>query len=125
MKLFWRLTVTEMICIVCPRGCHLKVSKDNQVSGNFCKRGEVYALNEMTNPVRTVTSTVKVKGGNINLLPVVTKNPIPKDKIFLLMEEIKKVEVNAPIKIHDVIIKNALGLTDIIATRNILEKEGE
>lgn len=117
--------MTEMICIVCPRGCHLKVSKDNQVSGNFCKRGEVYALNEMTNPVRTVTSTVKVKGGNINLLPVVTKNPIPKDKIFLLMEEIKKVEVNAPIKIHDVIIKNALGLTDIIATRNILEKEGE
>lgn len=117
--------MNEMICIVCPRGCHLKVRENLEVTGNFCKRGAIYALNELKNPVRMVTSTVKVGGGEINYVPVVTKDPIPKDKIFALMAEIKKVKVKAPIKLHDVILKNALGLTDIIATRNVLKKGEE
>ena len=53
---------TELICIVCPRGCHLVVDENLNVTGNTCKRGEVYGQNEVTNPTRTVTSTVQLDG---------------------------------------------------------------
>ena len=65
--------VRELICIVCPRGCHLKVDSDNlKVSGNGCIRGEKYGVSEVTNPVRTVTSTMKVDNGELKLIPVKT-----------------------------------------------------
>lgn len=112
----------EFICIVCPRGCHLKVDDNMNVSGNTCPRGKVYALNEITNPTRMITSTVAIESEELKRLPVMTSMPIPKGKIFEVMEEINKVRIKAPIKIGDVIIKNVLGLdSDIIATRNILK----
>ena len=112
----------EFICIVCPRGCHLKVDDDMNVSGNTCPRGKVYALNEITNPTRMITSTVAIESEELKRLPVMTSMPIPKGKIFDVMEEINKVRIKTPIKIGDVIIKNVLGLdSDIIATRNILK----
>ena len=112
----------EFICIVCPRGCHLKVDDDMNVTGNTCPRGKVYALNEITNPTRMITSTVAIESEELKRLPVMTSMPIPKGKIFEVMEEINKVRIKAPIKIGDVIIKNVLGLdSDIIATRNILK----
>lgn len=110
----------KMICIVCPRGCHLEVDEWNNVTGNACKRGEIYAINEMTNPTRMITSTVKLIGGEVARLPVVTSSPIPKQKIFDVMKEINQVVVNAPIQIHTVIIHNVLDLgVDVIATRTI------
>ena len=112
----------EFICIVCPRGCHLKVDDDMNVSGNTCPRGKVYALNEITNPTRMITSTVAIESEELKRLPVMTSMQIPKGKIFDVMEEINKVRIKTPIKIGDVIIKNVLGLdSDIIATRNILK----
>ena len=57
--------MTELICIVCPKGCHLKVDEENgyRVTGNSCKRGEEYGKKELTNPTRVITSTVRVTGG--------------------------------------------------------------
>ena len=112
----------EFICIVCPRGCHLKVDDDMNVTGNTCPRGKVYALNEITNPTRMITSTVAIDSVELKRLPVMTSNPIPKGKIFDVMNEINKVRIKAPVRINDVVIKNVLGLdSDIIATRNILK----
>ncbi len=112
----------EFICIVCPRGCHLKVDDDMNVTGNTCPRGKVYALNEITNPTRMITSTVAIESTELRRLPVMTSAPIPKGKIFDVMAEIDKVRIKAPVRINDVIIKNVLGLdSDIIATRNILK----
>ena len=110
----------ELICITCPRGCHLVVDDNLNVSGNTCPRGEMYAKAELTHPVRMVTSSVAVVSKVESRLPVKTKEPIPKELIFKVMEEINKVEVKAPIKIGDVIIKNVLGTNvDIVATKNI------
>jgi len=109
----------ELICITCPRGCHLTIDENNNVTGNFCARGKTYALNEITLPKRNITSTVGVIGGNIKRISVATSSPIPKDKIFDCMKIIKKTTVNAPIKIKDVIIPNILGLgVDIVATKD-------
>ena len=110
----------EIICITCPRGCHLQVDENLNVTGNMCPRGAIYAKAELTHPVRMVTSSVSVISESQSRLPVKTKDPIPKELIFKIMEEIEKVEVKAPIKIGDVIIKDVLGTgVDIVATKNI------
>lgn len=111
----------ELICICCPKGCHLKVDvEDKSVQGNGCSRGIEYGINEVMSPVRVITSTVKVENGELLVVPVKTNNPIPKELNFRCMEEINKASIEAPIIIGDVIIKNVLGTdVDIVATRNV------
>lgn len=114
----------ELVCIVCPRGCRLSVDENFNVTGNACNRGPKYAIDELTNPKRMLTSTVKVINGEINLVPVVTKNPIPKDKVFEVMNEINKIKIKAPVFVGDVIISNVLNLgVDIVATRDVKESK--
>ena len=102
-------------------GCHLKVDVDNKtVTGNTCKRGEIYGLNEVTNPVRVVTSTVKVNGGELPVVPVKTAGAIPKKLNFECMKVINETTVNAPVKMGDVLIKDVLGTgIDVVASRDI------
>jgi CxxC motif-containing protein len=110
----------DLICIVCPRGCRIHVDENLNVTGNFCKRGETYGRNEVTHPMRMITSTVKIQSEILARLPVMTDRPIPKNQIFKVMEAINQAEVQAPIKIRDVVIKDVLGLgVDIVATRNV------
>ena len=112
--------MVELICITCPRGCHLQVDENLNVTGNMCPRGAVQAKAELTHPVRMVTSSVSVISKTATRLPVKTKDPIPKEIIFPVMEEIEKVVVKAPISIGDVIIKDVLGCgVDIVATKDI------
>lgn len=87
------------------------------VTGNTCPRGKAYAITECTAPTRMLTSTVRVNGGRVAMVPVKTSVPIPKGKMFEIMKEINKAEVDAPVKIGQVIIENVLGTgADIIAT---------
>lgn len=111
----------ELICISCPKGCHLKVDEDSlSVSGNSCPKGAEYGVNEVTNPVRIVTSTVKVNKGEAPVVPVKTEKAIPKGLIMKCMEEINKASISAPVKIGDVIIKNVLETgVDVVATKNV------
>lgn len=119
------MEVRNLICINCPMGCPLTVEmKEGQVvsvSGNTCKRGEIYARKEVTNPTRIVTTTVKVKGGETDRVSVKTKEDIPKEKIFDCIRALKGIEVTAPVHIGDVILKNAADTGgDIVATKNVL-----
>ncbi|HHX66507.1 MAG: DUF1667 domain-containing protein [Miniphocaeibacter sp.] len=114
----------NLICISCPIGCHMTVTLDkdtvSKVEGNTCKRGAVYAEKEITNPTRFVTSTVKVKNGQVERVSVKTELDIPKAKIFEVMKEINSVEVAAPVKMGDIIIENVAGTNvNIIATRSV------
>ena len=113
----------NMICTVCPMGCRLTVTDDGQgnltVTGNTCKRGETYAIQESTCPMRTLTSLVSVIGGEGPLCPVKTANVIPKAKIAEALCEVKAAHVEAPVKIGDVIISNIAGTgVDLIAAAN-------
>ena len=99
----------DMICICCPKGCHLHY-KNNEISGYTCLRGKEYGLQEAIAPKRIVTSTFKVNSSTINVLPCKTSGPIPKEKIFLVMAEINKLNVDLPIKMNQVLIKNVLSL---------------
>ena len=105
------LIKTELTCIVCPMGCHLNVEQSEdgfKVEGNTCKRGEKYAVQELTNPTRVITTTVKLENSYLQLLPVKTEDPIPKGMIFDIMEALDKIIVNAPVKVGDVIVENIL-----------------
>lgn len=110
----------ELICITCPRGCHLSVDDNLNVTGNFCPRGAMYVKAELTHPVRMVTSTVAIASSKECRLPVKTKEPVSKELIFPVMEEIRKTVVSAPIKIGDVVISNVCNSgVDVIATKDI------
>ncbi len=110
----------ELTCIVCPRGCPLKVDEKLNVTGNFCPRGAVYAKQEVTDPRRTLTSTVSCPSSLLRVCPVKTSAPIPKGKVLEAMEEINRVKLTPPVHIGDVVLKNVCGTgIDVIATRDI------
>lgn len=118
-------TEKQLPCIVCPMGCELEITLDGngkieKIEGNRCKRGIKYGESEVLNPVRTITSTVKVSGGMYNVCPVRTDGEIPKEYIFKCMDEINGVVVKAPIKVGQVIIENVLDTgVNLIATRDM------
>ena len=116
----------KLICIGCPKGCELSVKLDGnkvvEVSGHSCKKGEEYAIKEVTNPTRIITSSVIVEGGTgtKSQVSVKTEHDIPKDKIFDVMDALTGVSVKAPVKIGDVIVEDVAGTgVNIVATRNI------
>jgi CxxC motif-containing protein len=114
----------ELICIGCPMGCPLTVELEGSeiisVTGYTCKRGDVYARKEVTNPTRIVTSTVKVENGTADMVSVKTREDIPKDKIFDCIKALKGVTVKAPVHIGDVILSNVAGTgVDIVATKDV------
>ena len=119
----------KIVCINCPLGCNITVVYEDEntpsgfkVTGNTCPRGETYAISEITCPERTVTSTVFVESRNAVRVPVKTAQPIPKGKIFDVMNEIHGVRLKAPVNIGDVIIENCANTdVNIVATDNVEE----
>lgn len=112
----------ELICICCPRGCHLQVDESNnyRVIGNSCQRGEEYGKNECIAPTRIVTSTVTVTDGVYPRCPVKTAQPIPKDKIFAVMEVLNSLRLTAPVTSGQVIVSDVAGTgVAIVTTRNV------
>lgn len=114
----------ELICIGCPMGCPVTVELEGgeivNVTGHTCKRGDVYARKEVTNPTRIVTSTVMVEGGTADMVSVKTRDDVPKGKIFECVQALKGLTVQAPVSIGDVILSNAAGTgVDIIATKGV------
>lgn len=108
----------QMTCIICPRGCTLQVEQEGEritVSGNACKRGEVYARAECTHPERTLTTTVATEDGGV--LPVKTNRPVPKETLFACMKEINRVVAPAHVQPGDVLLHDLLGTgADLVAT---------
>lgn len=117
----------EMICINCPNGCTLQVENagnEIKVAGNQCRRGEEFAIAELTHPMRTICSTVGTIYPDVPVLPVRVSGEIPKERIFDVMQVINQVLVERPVRRGDVLIADVLGLgVDIIATSNILAEK--
>lgn len=118
----------ELICIGCPLGCPITVEisqgKVLSVTGNTCPNGDKYARKEVTDPRRTVTSTVAVTGGEIPVVSVKTASDIPKNKISDCMLQLNNVHIAAPVHIGDVILKNVADTgVDVVATRTVNKKE--
>lgn len=122
-----RDAASQLICICCPVGCLITVKKEEDgslvITGNTCQKGEAYARSEMTAPVRTVTSMIRVQGGCGKVVPVKTAAEIPKGKIEECMREIQAAYAAAPVKVGDVLIENTAGTgISVIATGNMAEE---
>ena len=114
--------MVNLICIGCPRGCHLTVDVENdyKVTGNTCKIGLEYGRNELLNPTRVLTSTVRVNGGLHRQLPVKSSGAIPKGKLQEAVRSLREIEVTAPVKRGQVIVSNILDTgIDIVASRDM------
>ena len=113
-----------MNCIMCPMGCEMTVTLENgkfvSVTGNSCPRGARYAETEVTDPRRMLTTTVRINGGLLPLLPVVSADVLPKGKIAECAAYLRNVTAEAPVKAGDVVVRNILGLgVDIVAGRDM------
>lgn len=112
----------ELICILCPKGCRLKVDENMNVTGNLCPRGIAYAKTELTKPMRELTSTVAIDSKHTIRLSVKTDGEIPKEKMFECMNALDGIIFKPPIQIGDVILYNVCETgVNLIATMNIKE----
>ncbi len=109
----------DLVCIGCPRGCRLKVDPETlAVTGNSCEKGEIYARNEVTDPRRTLTSTVRIEGAAIRRCPVRSREALPKDRVQEVAKMLDGVLLTAPVRIGDVVLADVYG-TDIVAARDL------
>lgn len=113
-------------CIICPSGCDIVAQIDGKelisAEGARCKKGTEYVCGELSNPVRNIASSVLVDGGEMPLASVRLSAPIPKNAIFDVMDQIKTVRIQAPVKQGQIVIENILGLgCDLIATRQVMK----
>jgi CxxC motif-containing protein len=114
----------EITCIVCPIGCKIQVKTEGKhfeiCDGQKCKRGIEYARSEALDPRRMLTSSILVKNGEWPLVSVKSLKPVPKNKIFDVLKEIKKSSIKAPVNIGQIVIKNVSGTKiNIITTKSI------
>jgi CxxC motif-containing protein len=116
----------KLLCIVCPNGCRLQVegTGDNlTVTGNKCARGIDFARAEITNPMRSLTTTVRTGFAGVPVLPVRTAGEIPKGKIRDVMRYLNGITVTKPLAVGDAVAENVLGLgVNVIATSNLLHE---
>lgn len=114
----------EYICIHCPLSCDLTLTDDNgilSVTGNTCKRGEDYAKNEYRNPLRMLTTTLRLEQGDSKLLPVISSDMIPKEKLGECLDLLYSISVTAPVASGDVVYKNILNTgVDILAAKTVV-----
>lgn len=114
----------EFVCIGCPLGCNITVETDGaeikSITGNTCPRGADYVTKELTDPRRIVTSLVRVQGGEMPVVSVKTASDIPKGKIGECIRTLKKIELQAPIHMGDVVAENVCGTgINVVATRTV------
>jgi CxxC motif-containing protein len=117
-------TEKEITCIVCPIGCKILVKSDGKraeiLSGEKCKKGIDYAMHEALDPRRMLTTSILVDMGEWPLVSVKSSHPVPKNKVFDVLKEIKKSRVNAPVKSGQILIKNVAGTgLNIVATKMV------
>lgn len=121
----------EFTCIVCPNGCRILVDYEaagtagapvviSSLTGNLCPRGEDYVRQELTDPRRTIATSILVEGGELPLASVRLTAPIPKDRIMEAMAEIRRYKVTAPVKAGTVVVHDLFGLgSDVIVTKTV------
>ncbi|MGM9961280.1 MAG: DUF1667 domain-containing protein [Allobaculum sp.] len=114
----------QLICINCPMGCHLSVSieegKAVKVTGNTCPKGHAYGISEVTHPLRMVTTIVPVNHGIIPMVSCKTTEAVEKEKVFEVIAALKNVQVEAPVKIGDILIRNVADTSvDVVATKEV------
>lgn len=118
----------DFICVTCPVGCTISATVEGgelvEVQGQACRRGIAFVREELTAPRRTLTTTVRVGGGALPLVPVRSTEPLPKGIVLDVAARLREVQVPAPVAVHQVVMSDALGSgIDIVTTRAVPRAE--
>ena len=113
----------SFVCIVCPNGCRLTARRKGDaitVTGNRCLRGLQFAKKELTHPMRSLTTTVRITGASLPVLPVRTQGDIPKEALGQAMAQLNRLTVQAPVACGDTVLTDLAGRgVDVIATATL------
>lgn len=118
----------EYTCIICPNGCDITAEIEEREGGRIirslegaaCPRGKAYVEQELSAPQRNIATSVLVRGGILPLASVRLTAPIPRERIFDAMEEIKKCTLTAPVMAGTVVIPKLLEYdADVIVTKSV------
>ena len=113
----------NLICIVCPIGCRLKISginNDLKISGAKCEKGITYARDEIVNPLRVICTTVRIKGGIHRVIPVKTDKAIPEKYKLEVVKAVNNIELTSPVKMGDIVMRDLFGTgVNIVAERDM------
>lgn len=120
----------RFICVTCPVGCAIEATVEDgelcEITGQACKRGVDFVREELTAPKRMLTTTVRVKGGVLPLVPVRSTAALPKELLLPVAALLRKVTLEAPVQEHQVVVANVLDTgVDIVASRDVLAPEGD
>ena len=115
----------QFVCIRGPRGCRVQIDETTlETTGNSCPRGAEYAKDELTNPTRTLTSTVIVENAVIRRCPVKTDRPIPKPIVEDAAKALDGMKIEAPVRPGQILVEHFMGTeANLVATRTIGKRE--
>jgi len=114
----------HFVCVVCPIGCEIDVVHDGRkiisMEGNKCEKSEEFVSQELIEPMRILTSTVRIQGARWAVIPVRSDKAIPKRLFPRIMKQLRRIKLQAPVSILGVVVKDIVGTgANIIATRTM------
>jgi CxxC motif-containing protein len=118
--------VRRVTCTVCPIGCEIEVLAERDeimdIRGYRCPKGRDYAFEEIRDPKRIVMTVLRVRGGDLPTVSVKTDKSVPKRLMFKIIADLSELELEAPIKLGQVIIEDILNThANVVATRPVLK----
>lgn len=117
---------SEMTCIICPNGCLLRAERQGwriRVEGAGCKNGEAYARQELTDPRRSFTGSVRVEGGELPLVSVRSELPVKKARLLPIAESLKELRLTAPVEAGTAVWTEPEEGIRLLATRTVEKAE--
>jgi CxxC motif-containing protein len=122
-----KMVEEKIMCIGCPLGCRTTLRIDHhgevvKVTGNKCKEGRAYVVEEYRSPVRIFTATILTEKSTRPLLPVRTNRPILKSRLKEATFTLVRVKARPPVRMGEVVLPNLLNSgVDVVATDDLLE----
>lgn len=117
----------HFVCVICPIGCEIDVVHDGSkiisMEGNKCEKSEEFVSQELIEPIRILTTTVRIQGSNWPVIPVRTDKPVPKRLFPHIMRQLRRIKLQAPVNMLDVVVKDIDGMgANLIATRTMSQE---
>ena len=114
----------HFVCVVCPIGCEIDVVHEGSeiisMEGNKCEKSVEFVTQELTEPMRILTTTVRIQGSRWPVVPVRTDRAVPKRLFPRIMKRLRLVELRAPVNMLDVVLRDILHTgANVIAARTM------
>src|SRR4030042_1650018 len=102
----------HFVCVVCPVGCEIDVVHDGSkiisMEGNKCEKSEEFVTQELIEPMRILTTTVRIQGARWPVIPVRSDKSVPKRLFPRIMRQLAHVKLEAPVNMLDVVVRDVL-----------------